>query len=106
MDERADKRRIYELINMYLDKKIDEANFCKEFLIFYDLYLDYETLSTEERTAFSELGKIASRFSEFEEDIKKHPGIYYTKEELNEKTVEVKNNLTCFFEELKKVDEG
>ncbi len=101
MYERTDKRRIYQLIDMYLAKKIDEITFCSDFVSSYDLELDYETLTEEEHIAFSELGKIASRFSEFEEDIKKYPGIYYTKDDLMQKIIETKEKLVKFFKELK-----
>lgn len=99
MYDKNDKRRIYQLISMYIEKKIDEETFCNDFLSSYDLYLDYETLSEEEYEAFSELGKIASRFSEYEEDIIKYPGLYSTKESLNQKIVEIRNRLAKFFNE-------
>jgi hypothetical protein len=100
MYERTDKRRIYQLIEMYLAEKIDEAAFCSDFVPSYDLELDYDTLTEEEHSAFSELGKVASRFSEFEEDIKKYPGIYFTKEELKKNIIETKEKLKKYFEEL------
>jgi hypothetical protein len=99
MYERSDKRRIYQLIDMYLAEKIDESTFCGDFIPSYDLELDYDTLTDEEHQAFSELGKIASRFSEFEEDIKKYPGVYYTKEELKQKIIETKSKLEKYFKE-------
>jgi hypothetical protein len=105
MYERKDKRRIYQLIDMYLAEKIDEATFCSDFIPSYDLELDYDTLTDEEHQALSELGKIASRFSEFEEDIKKYPGIYYTKNELKKKIIETKRKLERYFNELKTNDE-
>jgi hypothetical protein len=82
---RSDKRKIYQLIDLLLSHKISESTFCHEFCCSYDLELDYDTLTAEEYKAFSALGEITSRFSEFEEDIKKYPGTYYTKDELKEK---------------------
>jgi len=37
MYERIDKRRIYQLIDMYLSEKINEAAFCSDFVPSYDL---------------------------------------------------------------------
>lgn len=85
---------------MYLQDKIDESTFCNDFIPSYDQELDYETLSAEEHQAFSELGKIASRFSEIEEDIMKYPGVYYTKEQLDKKIKETKEKLNKYFETL------
>ena len=101
MYERSNKRRIYQLIDMYLAEKINESTFCSDFVPSYDLELDYATLTEEEHQAFSELGKIACRFSEFEEDIKNYPGVYHTKEELKQKIIETKRKLEKHFEELK-----
>ena len=101
MYKKTDKRRIYQLIEMYLSEKIDEAAFCSDFVPSYDTELDYDTLTEEEHTAFSELGKVASRFSEFEEDIKKYPGTYFTKAELKNAILETKEKLKKHFDELK-----
>jgi hypothetical protein len=60
----------------------------------------------EEHQALSELGKVASRFSEFEGDIKKYPGVYYTKEDLKQKIIETKEKLKKHFEELQDDDVG
>jgi hypothetical protein len=99
--ENTDKRRIYQLIEMYLKEKIDEAAFCDDFYYSYDLELDYETLTQDECRAFHELSEITSRFSEFDEDIKNYPGVYYTKEELQKKIIETKQKLKENFEKLK-----
>ena len=80
-------------MDMYLSNNIDESTFCDEFYYSYDLELDRSTLTEDERKAFLELGEIVGRFSEFEEDHKNHPGVYYTKKELKKKILEVKNKL-------------
>ena len=101
MYEKTDKRRIYQLIDMYLSGKINESTFCHEFYCAYDLERDYETLLEDEYKAFYELSEITSRFSEIEKDIKKYPGIYHTKEEVKQKTIETKAKLKKHFDELK-----
>ncbi len=104
MYEKTDKRRIYQLIEMYLSNKINESTFCYEFYCSYDLELDYDSLLEDEYQAFYELSEITSRFSEFENDIKEHPGIYYSKEELRRKIIETKEKLVKYFEKLKSSD--
>jgi len=91
--EKSDKRRIYWLIDKYLSGDIDEPTFCDEFHCTYVLEIDRNSLTKEECKVFQELGEIAGRFSEFEEDIKKYPGVYYTKEELKQKILETKKKL-------------
>lgn len=102
MYEKTDKRRIYQLIDMYLSGGIKESDFCNEFYYSYDLELDCDTLTEDERKAFDDLSKTVDWFSEFEEDIKKYPGTYYAKEDLIKKIIETKERLSKYFNELKK----
>jgi hypothetical protein len=97
MYQKIDKRMIYQLIDIYLSGKIDESTFCREFYCLYDLETDCETLFEDEYKAFYELSEITCRFSEFENDIKKYPGVYRTKEEVNEKIIETKEKLKKYF---------
>lgn len=78
MFAKNDKRRLYQLMDMYLSGFIEAPTFCDEFYYSYDLEMDYKTLSKEEHSAFSELSTVSGRFSEFEEDHKKYPGAYFT----------------------------
>jgi len=104
MYDKTDKRWIYQLIDMYLSDKINESTFCHEFYCSFDLELDYDTLMEDEYKAFYELSEITIRFSEFEEDFKKYPGTYYTKEELKKKIIETKEKLEKYIEEFKSSD--
>ena len=101
MYEKTDKRRIYQLIDMYLSGKINETTFCDEFYYCFDLELDYDTLTEDEYKVFYELSEITGRFSRFEEDHQQHPGVFYTKEEVQQKIIETKEKLRNYFEELK-----
>ena len=101
MHDRSDKRRIYQLISMYLSGDINESTFSDEFYYSYDLELDHSTLNPKEKQAFLDLGEVAGRFSEFEEDINKHPGVYYTKEDLQKKIIETREKLNKYFDEIK-----
>ena len=100
MYEKNDKLRIYQLLDLYLSNKIDERTFCDEFYSSYDLEVDFDTLEEDEYKAFYDLSEVACRFSEFEEDIKKYPGVYRTKEELKRKIIETKEKLGKYFDEL------
>jgi Bacterial self-protective colicin-like immunity len=101
MYSKTDKRRIYWLIEQFLSDKITEKVFCDEFYYCYSLELEYETLTSKEELAFSELDAVISRFSEFEEDHRLYPNMYFTKTELRNKVVETKEKLKGEFESYK-----
>jgi len=93
MIQKDSKWYIYWIIDMYLSKKISAVTFCNEFHDSYDIELDYDQLTTLEHKLFLELGTIAGRFSEFEEDHKKYPGTYFTEKQLKDKIIETKEKL-------------
>ena len=100
MFKKSDKRTIYYLIIEYLPGKIDESTFCNEFHCSYDLELNYNDLTDEEYKAFHELGDVSGRFSEYEEDFKKFPGVFFTRKELRQKVLETKTKLSKYFIEF------
>lgn len=91
--EKTDKRRIYELIDLYLSQGINAWTFCSEYHTCYGIEIDLDTLNDAEEKAFKELAIIAGRFSPFEEDHKKYPGTYFTEDELRQKIIETKKIL-------------
>lgn len=93
MFEKNDKRRLYWLIEQYLKRKIDESVFCDEFYESYTLEISDRDLNEQERKEFSELDKVCSRFSEFDEDHELDKNAFYTKEQLREKIWDVKKEL-------------
>lgn len=93
MYEKNDKRRLYWLINKYLQGSINESTFCDEFYYSYDLEIDYETLNEIEQQAFSELSNVSSRFSQYVEDHKLDTRAFSTVEELKQKIIETKEKL-------------
>ena len=101
-----DRRRIYQLIDMYLTEAIDDESFCDEFVPLYNVEIDYDCLTNDERKSFSALMTVASRFSEFEEDHQKVPGFFYTKEQLRKKIKETKEKLSRYFAELENSKDG
>ena len=93
MHDKTDKRRLYELMEMYLSGKIDAWTFCNEYYYSYDLELDRETLTELEAKSFSELSTVSGRFSNIEDDLKKYPGTFFTEEQLRQKIIETKEKL-------------
>lgn len=65
MHKKNDKRRLYQLMDMFLEGTISTSVFCDEFYYCFDLELDYDTLTSLEYSIFSELGIVCGRFSEF-----------------------------------------
>ena len=88
-----DKRFIYCLITKYLNNQLSEVQFCDEFRLSYAFEIDLDTLDPQEYRALHELRNVAGRFSEFETDHHKYPGLYYTKKELAEAILETKQKL-------------
>ena len=82
-----------------------EEDFCDEIYYTYDLNIDDETLTSDEKTIFKELALVTSRFSEFEQDHKKHPGAFFTATDIRRKVIETRKKLQKNFEELEKSGE-
>ena len=93
MFEKNDKRRLYQLIDMYLAGTITASVFCDEFYYSYDLEISNDDLTELEQKSFSELNRVASRFSPYEEDYKLDSKAFVTTEELKEKVIETKEKL-------------
>ena len=80
-------------MDLFLKGQITSPVFCDEYYYSYDLEIDDETLSEKERLAFSELGKVSSRFSQFKEDHERYPNAFFTEKELRDKIIETKQIL-------------
>lgn len=93
MYQKNDKRRLYHLMDMFLEGIISTSVFCDEFYYCYDLELDYDTLTSLEYSIFSELGIVCGRFSEFKEDHIQYPKGFYTEENVRNKVLETKEKL-------------
>lgn len=98
-----DKRRLYQLIEMYLSNKISTTVFCDEFYNCYDLELDKSNFSEIEIQKFEELNKVSSRYSQYEEDFKLDPKAFATDEEVYEKVKETQYNLKSFVHNSKDI---
>ncbi len=93
MYNKNDKRRLYWLIEEYLGGRMNETTFCDEFYFCYDLEISSDLLTEVEQQAFFELSKVASRFSQYEEDHKLDPKAFSTVQELKEKIFETREKL-------------
>jgi hypothetical protein len=87
------KKYLYTLLFLYLKGQINEVGFCDEFYKIYNLGELEEKLELDEDFIFNQLSEVAGRFSEFESDHQKYPGVYYTKAELAAKILETKEKL-------------
>lgn len=82
---------------MYLTNKMSERTFCNEFYRLYDLEIDYDTLTKEERQTFHELSHIRGRFSQYEEDFKSCSDFFCTKAQVRQKALETEQKLKKIF---------
>lgn len=85
MRERTPKERLYWLLDLYKNNKINTNEFCSEFHVTYDHDLDYEDLTSIEDELFEDLSRSASRFSERDEDHILYPNVYSTEYEVRSK---------------------
>jgi len=93
MFNNTDKRRLYQLMDMYLSKIINAETFSDEFYSCYHLGLDHNSMDHREKKAFGELSKITDRFTTSVNDLKNYPGTYFDEVQLKEKVKETLANL-------------
>ncbi|MEN2486654.1 hypothetical protein AAYQ05_02535 [Flavobacterium sp. B11] len=93
MYKKNDKRRLYWLINKYLLNEIDESTFCNEFYYSYDLEINVNAFTNNEKIFFSELNEVTSRFSQYEEDHMMDSKAFSDIDELKKKIIETKIKL-------------
>lgn len=94
MYEKNDKRRLYWLVDEYISNRINESVFCDEYYFSYNMEINQADLLDYEKDQFESISKIASRFSEFEEDHKLDAKAFSSSQELREKILEAKKVLT------------
>lgn len=83
-----DKRRLYQLMYMYLNGQLVAWDFCTEFFKSYVIGLNKSDLDEVEHKYFGELDEVSQRFSSFEEDLK-IPHAFFNEEQLKAKIHEV-----------------
>ena len=88
----TEKEQLYYLINGVLEGAYTIKTFCTEFARIYDLEIDYEQLSEQENSEFSDLSEMAGRFSDDEEELK-IPNMYFRESDIIDKVKEIKEKL-------------
>ena len=83
------KEQLYYLIEKYHVGEYDTMTFADQFDIIYAHQSDEANLEQEEHELFYDLFRIVGRYSPFEEDHQKYPGVYYTDEDVKTKAEEV-----------------
>lgn len=92
MYAKNDKRRLYELINLYLSETITILSFCDEFYYSF-IEIDPNDYTEIETEVFYELNDISNRFSQYEEDHKLDSHAFYTEIDVRKKIIEIKKKL-------------
>lgn len=105
MYSQGDKRRLNQLIKMYLSNKITTTVFCDEVYYCFDLELESSELTDEEKRYFRKLDNVTSRYSEFEEDFKLAPRAFNTDKDVYEKAKETRCNLSSLFSALEEEEQ-
>lgn len=88
----ASKEILYRLIRQFLNDELNVDDFCSNFSNIYNLEVDYNLLTGLERQKFKELAVLTSRFSPFEEDLKKYD-CYFNEQQVRLKVMEVNHDL-------------
>ena len=88
----TEKEQLWYLIYGVLSGTYDVKTFCSVFTRIYNLEVDYEQLSEQEKLEFGDLCEMAGRFSDNEEELK-IPNMYYSKENILNKTQSIKQTL-------------
>ena len=88
----TEKEQLYYLINGVLDGSYQVKIFCSEFTRIYNLEVDYEELSKQEKLELGDLCEMAERFSDDKEELK-IPNMYYSEEKILSKIQSVKQTL-------------
>ena len=83
-----DKRRLYQLMFMYLNNQLVAYDFCREFFECYVLGIDTDDLDDVEHKNFGELDLVAGRYAT-KDSRDELPGVYFSEEDLTAKIHEV-----------------
>ena len=80
---------LYYLIAGFIYDWCDIELFCDEFYKMYDLESQYCATNKAEEQALKELDMMTGRFSEFDEDFKKAPNVFFKEGEIRQKAEEI-----------------
>ena len=88
----SNREKLWNLINGLLNASYIPKSFCDAFSRIYDLEIDYDTLSEEEKCEFRDLSEMAGRFSDDAEELK-IPHMYFSASEIINKAKHIKEKL-------------
>ena len=88
----SNREKLWYLINGLLEESYSPKTFCDEFTRIYDLEIDYDTLSEEEKCEFRDLSEMAGRFSDDADEIT-IPHMYFSANEIIDKAKHIKKEL-------------
>ena len=83
------KQQLMYLMCGLLSGKYSARAFCEEFTRIYDFEIDINTLSSEEIDELGELSDMASRFSDYKEDLA-IPNVFCDEKSIRKKVCDVK----------------
>ncbi len=86
------REQLWKLIMDLLSDKYDIHDFCDEFSRIYNLEIDYDTLSPQERFEFNDLCDIADRFSDNEQELA-IPNVYFSEQQIRVRAQEIFDKL-------------
>jgi len=93
------KEQLYYLIGEYRKGNYTTQIFTDQFTIIYCNERSNAQLNKREEVLFESLNETTSRYSEFEDDIKKYPGVYTTEKD-------IKINVEKVYKDLKEYANG
>jgi gamma-glutamylcyclotransferase (GGCT)/AIG2-like uncharacterized protein YtfP len=88
----TEKESLWYLINELIKGSYIVKTFCSEFTRIYDLEIDYNELSKEEKRLFGELCEMTGRFSDDADELK-IPNMYFGEKEIMNKVRQIKEIL-------------
>lgn len=101
MIEKKDKKRLFLLVDRYLENQIMAWVFCIKYQEFYQLVFNACILPQEEQLMFSLLHSATTKYSEDEDEIGQHPaGFFYTKQEFRQEIVAIKQKFIDCWQEI------
>lgn len=78
------RKKLYFILENYINKKYSTEYFCDQMYELFDLEVDSNELTKLEYDSFKGLSEVTSRFSPFDEDLKKYD-CYYSEEQVMNK---------------------
>lgn len=88
-----EKQQLWYLMDGLLNASYQIKTFCSEFSRIYDLEVDYEELSQEEKEEFGDLCDMCSRFSDNVNELQ-IPNMYFSEEQVRNKVKDISEKIS------------